>query len=54
MVSDENIVILPADKGNAMVVLNKSDYADKIKILLEDITYNPITDLTKCTNQMFL
>ena len=29
--SDESIVILKADKGNAAVILNKDDYNQKVK-----------------------
>ncbi|XP_072039404.1 uncharacterized protein [Amphiura filiformis] len=35
---DENITILPADKGRATVVLNTSDYEDKMESLLNDQT----------------
>ncbi|XP_029657212.1 uncharacterized protein LOC115231293 [Octopus sinensis] len=28
--SDNSIIILPADKGNATVVMNKSDYSEKL------------------------
>ncbi len=34
--SDESIIILPADKGRATVVLNKQDYHEKITTLLSD------------------
>ena len=33
---DENIVILKADKGNATVVMNATEYNDKINCLLRD------------------
>ena len=33
------LTILPADKGNAMVVLNTTDYKHKISSLLEDPAY---------------
>lgn len=33
---DENIVILPADKGSATVVLDRTDYVAKMKNLLND------------------
>lgn len=39
---NENIVVLPADKGNATVVLDSSEYKDKISALLNDTTYRPI------------
>lgn len=39
------IVILPADKGNAVVVMNRHDYVDKIQAMLDDTnTYKNITD----------
>ncbi|KAL9958564.1 hypothetical protein ACROYT_G035593 [Oculina patagonica] len=42
---NENILILPADKGNAVVVMNKSDYQQEIKSRLQDRkTYEQITD----------
>jgi len=31
---DDSIVILPADKGNALVVMNKEDYASKMEEIL--------------------
>ncbi|XP_077778802.1 uncharacterized protein LOC144326219 [Podarcis muralis] len=44
---DNNIIILPADKGNATVVMNTSDYQAKLSNLLQDPTYQPIkTDPT--------
>jgi len=36
------LTILPADKGNAMVVLNTSDYKQKISSLLEDSAYRKL------------
>ena len=49
---DKNIVILPADKGNATVVLNKDDYNQKMNDLLKDASYkrlrnNPTTKVEK-------
>ena len=35
---DENIIILPADKGRTTVVMDKPDYIEKAKILLNDTT----------------
>ena len=35
---DETIIISKADKGNAVVIQNKSDYIDKLIVLLEDKT----------------
>ena len=37
--TDENILILPADKGNATVVMNTTDYEYKIEELLDPSTY---------------
>ncbi|KER31053.1 hypothetical protein T265_02616 [Opisthorchis viverrini] len=40
---DETIVILPADKGRIMVIMDKPDYIEKAKQLLNDTTtYKPI------------
>ena len=39
---DKNIVILPADKGNATVVLNKGNYHKKMEDLLEDSSYRSL------------
>ncbi|XP_039221239.1 uncharacterized protein LOC120318067 [Crotalus tigris] len=39
---DNNIIILPADKGNATVVMNTSDYQAKLSNLLQDPTYKPL------------
>ena len=36
---DMEIVILPADKGNAMVVMERSEYISKMNMMLEDKTY---------------
>ena len=40
---NKNLTILPADKGNATVVLNTSDYKLKISSLLEDPAYRKLT-----------
>ena len=40
---DKNIVILPADKGNATVVLNRVDYEAKMENLLKDSAYKEVT-----------
>ena len=37
--NDNTIVILPADKGNATVVMNKGEYEDKLGTMLTDGTY---------------
>ena len=34
--TDENIVILPADKGRVTVVMDKTDYKDKMDSLVND------------------
>ena len=34
--TDENIVILPADKGRVTVVMDKTDYYDKMDVLVND------------------
>jgi hypothetical protein len=45
-----NLTILPADKGNATVILNTVDYKQKITSLLEDPSYRRLTrDLTEST-----
>ena len=36
---DKNIMILPADKGRASVVLDKNTYDDKLKTLIEEGPY---------------
>ncbi|CAF1534379.1 unnamed protein product, partial [Rotaria sordida] len=33
---DRSIIILRADKGNAVVIMNKLDYMNKVEELLED------------------
>ncbi|BHF85217.1 hypothetical protein SprV_1002838000 [Sparganum proliferum] len=40
---DEDIIILPTDKGGASTILNKTDYTDKMMSLLKgDSTYEPL------------
>ena len=39
---DDSIVILPADKGNSTVVMDKSTYQSKIMDILEDGSYRPL------------
>ena len=48
---DDDIVILPADKGRMTVVMDKSDYTNKAKTLINDTnTYQPLdTDPSKTT-----
>jgi hypothetical protein len=38
-----NLTILPADKGNATVVLNTTDYKHKISSLIEEPAYRKLT-----------
>ena len=41
---DDGIVILPADKGNATVILDKDEYSKKMKNLFDDrTTYRPVS-----------
>ncbi|XP_046854189.1 uncharacterized protein LOC124447327 [Xenia sp. Carnegie-2017] len=49
--NDEDIVILPADKGRKTVIMDKSDYINKATTLLQDTnTYEPLqTDPNKTT-----
>ena len=52
LAEDKDIVFLPADKGNATVVLNKEDYNQKMNDLLKDASYkqmksNPTTKVEK-------
>ena len=50
---DDSIVILPADKGNANVVMNKEDYAKKIgRDDYEVVKTNPTPKLEKKLNNM--
>ena len=43
--SDENIVIIRADKGNCTVVMNKTDYHNQVQEMLQDQNvYMPVTD----------
>ena len=39
---NNNLTILPADKGNATVILNTTDYKQKITSLLEDPSYRKL------------
>ena len=39
---DRNIVILPTDKGNVTVVMDKKEYIEKLEHMLEDGTYSKI------------
>lgn len=40
---NEDIIILPADKGNATVIMDSNDYHRKIETLLDDPSYQRIT-----------
>lgn len=42
MRNDDSIVVLPADKGNASVVMLSTDYKQKIQAILEDEAYRPL------------
>jgi hypothetical protein len=48
---DDDIVILPADKGRMTVVMDKLDYTNKAKTLINDTnTYQPLdTEPSKTT-----
>ena len=55
--NNENLIILPADKGNATVILNTTDYNQKMTELLSSDEYKPIkndptTYLEKTTKQI--
>ena len=55
--SDKNILILSADKGNATVVMNTDDYDQKIKDLLDPMTYkklnkDPTANILRKTNSI--
>ena len=41
--NNTDLTILPADKGNARVILNTADYKQKITSLLEDPAYRRLT-----------
>ena len=50
---DETIIILPADKGNLTVVMDKEDYAKRIGLVLSEGTYAKIPrDPTKKVEKM--
>ncbi len=54
---NDTIVIVKADKGNATVVLDKSDYMDKCYMLLQPPTYKKLkkdpTQVVKKKNYRF-
>jgi hypothetical protein len=37
-----DLTVLPADKGNATVILNTSDYTEKVLVLLDDPAYKKL------------
>ena len=39
---DSDTIILPAEKGNATVLLDKEEYDRKVRELLDDTSYQPI------------
>jgi hypothetical protein len=43
---NNNIVISRADKGNAIVVMNKEDYVRRAKVILSGKQFQPVTDKT--------
>ncbi|XP_047989338.1 uncharacterized protein LOC125228720 [Leguminivora glycinivorella] len=51
--ANENILVLKADKGNATVVMDSTDYDDKIRLLLNDtnvykpVSYDPTARVTR-------
>jgi hypothetical protein len=48
--NNHELTILPADKGNAMVILSTTDYKQKLNTLLEDSAYRRLTkDPTEST-----
>ena len=55
--ADQNILILPADKGNATVIMKTEDYNNKIKELLDPNTYkklkrDPTDSIVRKTNSL--
>ena len=40
----KNIVIKPADKGGGIVVMNRTDYDDKVRALLNNKNHCALTD----------
>lgn len=40
---DKTIVVLPADKGNATVIMDRTQYNDKMNEILSDVSYKPLT-----------
>jgi hypothetical protein len=56
--NNTDLTILPADKGNATVILNTADYKQKITSILEDPSYRRLTrdpsDLTEQKTALLL
>ena len=58
--NDDNIVILPADKGRVTVVMNKNDYFDKMDALVcdkqtyEELKRDPTSTLLRKLNSKLL
>nr|VZI35294.1 unnamed protein product [Spirometra erinaceieuropaei] len=58
--ADKDLVIVPADKGRSTVVLDRTDYLQKAKVLLEDRQFyvpcatNPVKALTREINATLL
>ncbi|MGR8252493.1 reverse transcriptase domain-containing protein, partial [Escherichia coli] len=56
--SDKDIIVLKADKGNATVIMNTSDYEEKVKELLNDrntyklVSYNPTARIYRNTRAL--
>ena len=50
LTNDEKILVLPADKGKATVVMNKADYDDKIQRMLNDESTYQLLDKDPTTS----
>lgn len=53
----DNIIVLPADKGNVMVILSSNIYIEKMNELLRDLSYkmilhNPTPSVVRRTNEL--
>ena len=35
-ITEKNVMVLPLDKGSGVVILNRKDYVDKLKVVLSD------------------
>ena len=47
----KNIVIKPADKGGGIVIMNRTDYDNKVRALLNDQSHYALTDSNPLPNQ---